>query len=73
MLLHTLKHGIEYVLPSGSAAQRDKLEEFLTHLEVSGDPSDENGQLGRVLRVGALVKRMQTISLLCHSIGTTYP
>ena len=56
VLLHTLKHRVKYVFPSGSAAQRDKLEEFLTHSQVSGDPTDENGQLGRVLCVGALVK-----------------
>ena len=56
VLLHTLKHGVKYVFPSGSATQRDKLEEFLTHIQVSGDPTDENGQLGRVLCVGALIK-----------------
>ena len=33
-----------------------KLEEFLTHIQVSGDPTYENGQLDRVLCIGALVK-----------------
>ena len=50
-MLHTLKHRVKYGFPIGSAAHRDKLEE-----QVSGDPTDENGQLGRVLCVGALVK-----------------
>ena len=49
------KHRVKYVFPSGSATQRDKLEEFLTHIQVSGDHTDEDGQLGRVLYVGALI------------------
>ena len=56
VLLHTLKHRVKYVFPSCSATQREKLEEFLTHIQVSGDPTDEDGQLGRVLYVGALIK-----------------
>ena len=56
VLLHTLKHRVKYVFPSCSATQRDKLEEFLTHIQVSGDPTDEDGQLSRVLYVGALIK-----------------
>ena len=32
------KHRVKYVFPSGSATQRDKLEEFLTHIQVNGDP-----------------------------------
>ena len=55
-LLHTLKHRVQYVSPSGSEAQRDKLEEYLAHNHGSGDPVDENGHLGRVICVGALVK-----------------
>ena len=50
------KHRVKYVFPSGSATQRDKLEEFLTHIQVSGDPTDEDGQLGRFLCVGALIE-----------------
>ena len=38
VLLNTLKHRVQYGFPSGSAAQPDKLEEFLTHIQVSGDP-----------------------------------
>ena len=56
VLLHTLKHRVKYVFPSCSATQRDKLEEFLTHIQFSGDPTDEDSQLGRVLYVGALIK-----------------
>ena len=56
VLLHTLKHRVKYVFPSCSATQRDKLEEFITHIQFSGDPTDEDGQLGRVLYVGALIK-----------------
>ena len=55
-MLHTLKHRVKYVFPSCSATQLDKLEEFITHIQFSGDPTDEDGQLGRVLYVGALIK-----------------
>ena len=53
-------HGTAWLIDSTTelrkSSQRDKLEEFLTHIQVSGDPTDENGQLDRVLYIGALVK-----------------
>ena len=53
-------HGTAWLLDSTTelrkSSQRHKLEEFLTHIQVSGDPTDENGQLDRVLCIGALVK-----------------
>ena len=56
VLLHTLKHGVEDVLPSGGAVQWNKLEILLISLKGRSNSTNENSQLGCVLHVVALIK-----------------
>ena len=56
MLLHTLKHGVEDVLPSGGAVQWNNLEKLLINVKGSIDSTNENRWLGCVLHVCALIK-----------------
>ena len=42
VLLHTLKHGVEDVLPSNGAVQWNKLEKLLINLKGSSNSMNEN-------------------------------
>ena len=42
VLLHTLKHGIEDVMPSGGAVQWNKLEKLIINLKASSDSMKKN-------------------------------
>lgn len=49
-------HSVKDVLSSGGAVQQDELKEFLTPLEVSSDPMDNDDHLDRFPHVSIFVR-----------------